>query len=263
MCRADKVAFATLMRDFLVSLREYNCDQWTQASLSLQALILKSPLYVPLCSKCGRALTFQNVACSLRHSKKRLHGKRCVCIHCVCVCVCVCVRGARARVRVSSFRVEPQRRVLVAAFCCCLGNECRNSTAGGARKVAPKPSALTSVATLCRRRRPQSGSRCRASCPCCRGKRCTCENGLTSFGSMREGGRRGCVMSGRRVLVAWPLARARAQPRACARARSRAYAHDKCCRLRRGCYLTYSMWLACPGAAIIRKCGALTAEFCG
>jgi len=32
----DKVAFATLMRDFLVSLREYNCDQWTQASLSLQ-----------------------------------------------------------------------------------------------------------------------------------------------------------------------------------------------------------------------------------
>ena len=96
MCRADKVAFATLMRDFLVSLREYNCDQWTQASLSLQALILKSPLYVPLCSKGGRALTFQNVACSLRHSKKRLHGKRCVCIHCVCVCVCACV--ARARV---------------------------------------------------------------------------------------------------------------------------------------------------------------------
>ena len=27
-----------------------------------KALILKSPLYVPLCSKCGRALTFQNVA---------------------------------------------------------------------------------------------------------------------------------------------------------------------------------------------------------
>ena len=27
----------------------------------LQAPVLKSPLYVPLCSKCGRALTFQNV----------------------------------------------------------------------------------------------------------------------------------------------------------------------------------------------------------
>ena len=32
---------------------------------NVQALILKSPFYVPLCSKCGRALTFQNVACSL------------------------------------------------------------------------------------------------------------------------------------------------------------------------------------------------------
>jgi len=36
VCGADKAAFATLMRDFLVSLREYNCDQWTQSSLSLQ-----------------------------------------------------------------------------------------------------------------------------------------------------------------------------------------------------------------------------------
>ena len=34
--RADKAAFQTLMRDFLVSLREYNCDQWTQSSLALQ-----------------------------------------------------------------------------------------------------------------------------------------------------------------------------------------------------------------------------------
>jgi hypothetical protein len=33
---ADKAAFQTLMRDFLVSLREYNCDQWTQSSLALQ-----------------------------------------------------------------------------------------------------------------------------------------------------------------------------------------------------------------------------------
>jgi exportin-1 len=32
----DKAAFATLVRDFLVSLREYNCDQWTQSSLALQ-----------------------------------------------------------------------------------------------------------------------------------------------------------------------------------------------------------------------------------
>lgn len=32
----DKAAFQTLMRDFLVSLREYNCDQWTQSSLALQ-----------------------------------------------------------------------------------------------------------------------------------------------------------------------------------------------------------------------------------
>ena len=34
-----------------------------QTEAALQAPILKSPLYVPLCSKCGRALTFQNVAC--------------------------------------------------------------------------------------------------------------------------------------------------------------------------------------------------------
>ena len=32
----DKAAFQTLMRDFLVMLREFNCDQWTQASLALQ-----------------------------------------------------------------------------------------------------------------------------------------------------------------------------------------------------------------------------------
>ena len=35
-----------------------------------QALILKSPLYVPLCSKCGGALTFQNVACKILETLK-------------------------------------------------------------------------------------------------------------------------------------------------------------------------------------------------
>ena len=33
---ADKAAFQTLMRDFLVSLREFNCDQWTQSTLAIQ-----------------------------------------------------------------------------------------------------------------------------------------------------------------------------------------------------------------------------------
>ena len=65
MCRADKAAFATLMRDFLVSLREYNCDQWTQASLSLQ----------------------------LEAQQKEATRKE-VCLHTLCVCVCVCVFGS-------------------------------------------------------------------------------------------------------------------------------------------------------------------------
>ena len=32
----DAAAFQTLARDFLIQLKEYNSDQWTESSLSLQ-----------------------------------------------------------------------------------------------------------------------------------------------------------------------------------------------------------------------------------
>ena len=57
-------------------------DWLHNSTQDLKALILKSPLYVPLCSKCGRALTFQNVACrtsSVLNSSRRA-SEWCVCV---------------------------------------------------------------------------------------------------------------------------------------------------------------------------------------
>lgn len=33
---ADVTAFQTLVRDFLVQIKEFNCDQWTDSTFSLQ-----------------------------------------------------------------------------------------------------------------------------------------------------------------------------------------------------------------------------------
>ena len=76
--RGGEQVMAVRFRDFLAPFATAAVNAYLQKPLScilyavttvvstfgrLEALILKSPLYVPLCSKGGRALTFQNVAC--------------------------------------------------------------------------------------------------------------------------------------------------------------------------------------------------------